>query len=82
MLHPVHPEYWGLYPVRPEYYVLHPVRPECCVVGSLRPESRLAFQRQVRQTHRTHRMQGNIFADAGTTKSSRFKIWLTDWNND
>ena len=43
--------------------MLHPVRPECCVVGSLRPESRLAFQRQLPQTHRTHRMQGNTFVD-------------------
>jgi len=33
-------------------------------VGSTsRPDSRLAFGRQVRQTHRTHRTQGIIFAD-------------------
>jgi len=37
------------------------------VVGWLRPDTRLAFQRQVRQTHRTHRMQGNIFADEAQT---------------
>jgi len=28
------------------------------------PDSRLAFGLQVRQTHRTHRTQGIIFADA------------------
>jgi len=33
------------------------------VVGWLRPDSRLAFQHQVRQTHRTHGTQGIIFAD-------------------
>ena len=34
------------------------------IVGSTsRPDSRLAFGRQVRQTHRTHRTQGIIFAD-------------------
>jgi len=32
----------------------------------LRPHSRLAFLRQVRQTQRTHRTQGIIFADGGT----------------
>ena len=30
---------------------------------TLRPDSRFAFRRQVRQTHRTHRTQGIIFAD-------------------
>jgi len=35
----------------------------CGVVGWLRPDLRLTFQRQVRQTHRTHRTQANIFAD-------------------
>jgi len=33
------------------------------VVGWLRPGSRFAFQRQVRQMHRTHRTQDIIFAD-------------------
>ena len=33
------------------------------VVGGLGPDSRLAFGRQVLQTHRTHRTQGIIFAD-------------------
>jgi len=33
------------------------------VVGWFRPGSRFAFQRQVRQMHRTHRTQGIIFAD-------------------
>jgi len=33
------------------------------VVGWLRPDLQFAFQRQVRQTHRTHRTQGIIFAD-------------------
>jgi len=36
-----------------------------CVGRWLRPDSRLAFQRQVRQMHRTHRTQSNIFADVG-----------------
>jgi len=31
---------------------------------TLRPDSRLAFRRQVRQTHGTHGTQGIIFADA------------------
>jgi len=39
------------------------------MVGWLRPGSRFAFQRQVRQMHRTHRTQGNIFADAYQTSS-------------
>ena len=30
---------------------------------TLPPDSRFAFRRQVRQTHRTHRTQGIIFAD-------------------
>jgi len=30
---------------------------------TLRPDSRLAFRRQVRQTHGTHGTQGIIFAD-------------------
>jgi len=30
---------------------------------ALRPDSRLAFRRQGRQTHRTHRTPGIIFAD-------------------
>jgi len=33
------------------------------VVGWLRPGSRFAFERLVRQMHRTHRTQGIIFAD-------------------
>ena len=33
------------------------------VYPTLRPDSRLAFRRQVRQTHGTHRMPGIIFAD-------------------
>jgi len=33
------------------------------VVGWLHPGLRFAFQRQVRQMHRTHRTQGIIFAD-------------------
>ena len=33
------------------------------MVGWLCPGSRFAFQRQVRQTHITHRTQGIIFAD-------------------
>jgi len=32
---------------------------------TLRPDLRLAFRRQVRQTHGTHGMQGIIFADGG-----------------
>jgi len=36
-----------------------------------RSDSRLAFGRQVGQTHRTHRTQGIIFADV---TSSRFKL--------
>ena len=35
----------------------------CCVIGWLRPDWRFAFQRQVHQTHRLYRTQGNIFAD-------------------
>jgi len=34
-----------------------------CVGGWLRPDLQFAFQCQVCQTHRTHRTQGNIFAD-------------------
>ena len=34
---------------------------------TLRPDSRLAFQRQVRQTHGTHGTQGIIFADVAST---------------
>jgi len=33
------------------------------VVGWLRPDSQFAFQGQLRETHRTHRTQGIIFAD-------------------
>jgi len=39
-----------------------------CGVGWLSRDSQVAFQRQLCQTYRTHRTQGNIFADAG-------KIW-------
>jgi len=35
----------------------------CNVDPTLRPDSRLAFRRQVRQTHGTHGTQGIIFAD-------------------
>jgi len=41
----------------------------CHVDPTLRPDSRLAFQRQVRQTHGTHGTQGIIFADVTTMKS-------------
>ena len=39
-----------------------------CLVGWLHPASQFAFQRQVRQTHRIHRTQSNIFTNTG-------KIW-------
>jgi len=42
-----------------------------CVGRWLRPDSRLAFQRQVRQTYRTHRTQSNIFADVGCAGFSK-----------
>jgi len=37
---------------------------------TLRPDSRLAFRRQVRQTHGTHGTQGIIFADASLVSRS------------
>ena len=65
--------------------MLHPVHPECCVVGSLHPELRLAFQRQVCQTHRTHRTQGTICPDgvdswASFNSAQGFKLasWFID----
>ena len=41
----------------------------CHVDPTLRPDSRLAFQRQVRQTHGTHGTQGIIFADVTTMET-------------
>ena len=42
--------------------------------STLRPDSRFAFRRHVRQTHRTHRTQGIIFADARSTPNGRWLI--------
>jgi len=41
---------------------------------TLHPALRLAFQRQVRQTHRTHRTQGIIFADVVNLESYSVKL--------
>jgi len=38
---------------------------------TLRPDSRLAFRRQVRQTHGTHGTQGIIFADGVRVREGR-----------
>jgi len=38
---------------------------------TLRPDSRLAFRRQVRQTHGTHGTQGIIFADVLSYKQAQ-----------
>ena len=49
---------------------------------TLRPDSRLAFRRQVRQTHGTHGTQGIIFADVGRSldgnggTTTRICIWF------
>jgi len=51
------------------------LRQMSCVGGWLRPDSRLAFQRQVRQTHRTHRTQSNIFADVAMSTSILVASW-------
>ena len=40
---------------------------------TLRPNSRLAFRRQVRQTHGTHGTQGIIFADVAQKQYLRRK---------
>jgi len=37
-----------------------------CVGGWLGADSRFAFKRQVHQTYRTNKMQGNIFDDGMT----------------
>ena len=51
----------------------------CGVVGWLCPDSRSAFQRQVHQTPRTHRMQGTIFADAGRLSLLGFVFKPVSW---
>ena len=48
---------------------------------TLRPDSRLAFRRQVCQTHGTHGTQGIIFADVDTRniKLLELLLKLTGW---
>jgi len=48
--------------------VLRQVASDAWCGRGLRPDSRFAFQGQVHQTHRTHRMQGIIFANAKRIK--------------
>ena len=45
------------------------LRHVCCLVFLLHSDLQLAFQRQWRPTHRTHRMQVNLFADADSSES-------------
>ena len=45
------------------------LRHVCCLVLSLHSDLQFAFQRQWRPTHRTHRMQVNIFAHAYSSES-------------